>query len=100
MAETAKATKTAARARKATRWNLRVTSAADDIVRQAASACHRSFTDFVQDAVLIEAERVLADRTRFVLENERWESFVEMLERPEQEKSALEELFSRPSVFS
>lgn len=89
-----------AKTAKDTRWNLRVTHAADEIVRQAASVCHRSVTDFVQTAALIEAERILMDRTRFVLDNERWESFTEMLDRPAQEKPALEELFSRPSVFS
>jgi uncharacterized protein (DUF1778 family) len=87
------------KAAKATRWNLRVTPDADEIVRQAASASHRNLTDFVQGAALIEAERVLADRTRFVLDNERWDRFVELLDRPAQKKPALEELFSRPSVF-
>ncbi len=85
---------------KATRWSFRVSPEADEIVRQAASASHRNLTDFVQGAALIEAERILADRTRFVLDSEDWGHFVELLDRPEQEKPALEELFSRRSVFS
>ena len=47
----------------------------------------------------VEAERLLADRTHFVLEPERWERFVEPLDRPPQDNPGLRELFSRPSVF-
>jgi uncharacterized protein (DUF1778 family) len=83
----------------AKRWNLRVATTADEIVRQAASVSCRNLTDFVQSAALIEAERVLADRTRFVLNKEQWERFTELLDRPERDTPALEELFSRRSVF-
>jgi uncharacterized protein (DUF1778 family) len=49
---------------------------------------------------VFEAERILADRTQFVLEAEQWERFVELLDRPPREKPGLEKLFSRPSVFA
>jgi uncharacterized protein (DUF1778 family) len=52
------------------------------------------------DAAVVEAERVLADRTRFVLEADQWERFVELLDRSPQEKPGLEKLFSEPSVFT
>jgi uncharacterized protein (DUF1778 family) len=39
-------------------------------------------------------------RTEFVLENERWERFVELLDRPARVKPELQKLFSKPSVFS
>jgi uncharacterized protein (DUF1778 family) len=41
----------------------------------------------------------MADRTRFILESDKWASFVELLDRPPQEKPGLEKLFSKPSVF-
>jgi uncharacterized protein (DUF1778 family) len=41
----------------------------------------RTLTDFVVDAAVVEAERVLADRTQFVLGAEQWERFVELLDR-------------------
>jgi uncharacterized protein (DUF1778 family) len=40
-----------------------------------------TLTDFVVDAAVVEAERVLADRTQFVLGAEQWERFVELLDR-------------------
>jgi len=82
------------------RWDFRVASETDELVRQAAETAARTLTDFVVDAALVEAERVLADRTHFVLGTEQWNRFVELLDRPPQDKPGLEKLFSKPSVFA
>ena len=82
------------------RWDFRVAPETDQLVRQAAETTERTLTDFVVDAAVIQAERVLADRTRFVLDAEDWNRFVEILDRPPQDKPGLEKLFSKPSVFS
>jgi uncharacterized protein (DUF1778 family) len=82
------------------RWDFRVAPETDQLVRQAAETTERTLTDFVVDAAVIEAERVLADRTRFVLDAEQWNQFVEILDRPPQDKPGLDKLFSKPSVFS
>lgn len=81
------------------RWDFRVDPDTDRLVRHAAASAETTLTDFVVDAAVIEAERVLADRTRFVLDAERWNRFVELLDRPPQDKPGLEKLFSKPSVF-
>ena len=82
------------------RWDFRVASETDQLVRQAAQTADRTLTDFVVDAAVVEAERVLADRTQFVLDTERWDRFVELLDRPPQDNPGLEKLFSKPSVFA
>ena len=82
------------------RWDFRVASETDQLVRYAAETAERTLTDFVVDAAVVEAERVLADRTQFVIEEDQWERFVELLDRPPQEKPGLEKLFSRASVFT
>jgi uncharacterized protein (DUF1778 family) len=82
------------------RWDFRVASETNQLVRQAAETADRTLTDFVVDAAVVEAERVLAHRTQFVLDGDQWESFVELLDRPPQEKPGLERLFSKPSVFT
>jgi len=82
------------------RWDFRVASGTDQLVRQAAETADRTLTDFVVDAAVIEAERVLADRTQFVLGTEQWNRFVELLDRPPQDKPGLEKLFSKPSIFT
>lgn len=82
------------------RWAFRVDHDASEFVRHAAEEQDRSLTDFVVNAAVVEAERVMADRTRFILESDKWASFVELLDRPPQEKPGLEKLFSKPSVFT
>ncbi len=81
------------------RWEFRVESQADQFVRRAADISNRTLTDFVVGAAVIEADRVLADRTRFVLEDEQWTRFVELLDRPPQENPGLTRLFATPSIF-
>jgi uncharacterized protein (DUF1778 family) len=82
------------------RWDFRVDAGTDRLVRQAAQTAERTLTDFVVDAAVVEAERLLADRTQFVLEGEQWERFVELLDRSPQDNPGLAKLFSKPSVFS
>ena len=86
-------------ARATDRWDFRVAADADEFVRRAADVSHRTLTDFVVEAAVIAADRVLGDRTRFDLEDEQWMRFMEMLDRPPQENPGLAKLFSKPSVF-
>jgi uncharacterized protein (DUF1778 family) len=84
---------------KDTRWNLRVAADANTLVRQAALARHQNLTDFVIEAALGEAERVLADRTSFLLDEAHWNEFVDLLDRPVRDSPGLDKLFAEPSVF-
>jgi uncharacterized protein (DUF1778 family) len=86
-------------ARATDRWEFRVAAGADAFVRRAADASDRTLTDFVVEAALVEADRVLGDRTKFVLEEGDWARFVEVLDRAPQENPGLVKLFSKPSVF-
>lgn len=81
------------------RWNFRIAPDADEVVRQAAAVSNRPLTDFVLQAAVNEAERVLADRTRFALDAEAWNRFTELLDRPVQENPGLAKLFAKPSVL-
>jgi uncharacterized protein (DUF1778 family) len=82
------------------RWDFRVAPETDRVVRRAAEAADRTLTDFVVDAAMLEAERLLTDRTQFVLGAAQWERFVELLDRSPQENPGLAKLFSTPSVFT
>lgn len=81
------------------RWDFRVAPATDQLVREAARAADTTLTDFVVGAVVVEAERVLADRRRFVLDAASWDRFVEVLDRPPREAPGLKKLFAKPDVF-
>jgi len=82
------------------RWDFRVEPTTDEFVRSAALTAERTLTDFVVHAAVVEAEHVMADRTRFTLPAEQWARFVEILDRPPQDKPGLKKLFSKPSVFA
>lgn len=81
------------------RWNLRVERSDDEIVRAASETAGTSYSNFVREAAVTEAKRVLADRTRFVLDEEQWRQLHELLDRPPRVNPGLRDLFSRPSVF-
>ncbi len=81
------------------RWNLRVAPRANETVRLAAAARHQNLSEFVIGAALEEADRVLAERFVFQLDDAAWQEFVELLDRPVQANPRLERLLSRPSVF-
>ena len=82
------------------RWDFRVDAETDRLVRHAAQTAEQTLTEFVVDAAVVEAERLLADRREFVLDAEQWERFVELLDRSPQHNPGLEKLFAKPSVFS
>lgn len=84
---------------RASRWNLRVAPDDDIVVRKAADEADRELSDFIRAAAVLEAERILADRTVFTLGHEQWDRFQELLDRPPRIPAGLEDLFSRPSVF-
>lgn len=42
----------------------------------------------------------VGDRTRFVREDEQWERFIELLDRPPPDSPGLAKLFSRSRVFA
>jgi uncharacterized protein (DUF1778 family) len=81
------------------RWNIRVAPRDDTVVRKAADASDRELSEFVRTAAVLEAEKVLADRTVFALDGAQWDRLGEILDRPLRVPAGLKELFSRPSVF-
>jgi uncharacterized protein (DUF1778 family) len=82
------------------RWDFRVDPETDRLVRRAAQTAERTLTDFVVDAAVVEAERLLADRREFVLDSAQWERFVVLLDRAPQDNPGLAKLLSKPSVFT
>ena len=81
------------------RLDLRVDERREAVIRHAADLQGRTITDFVLAAAFAEAERVLTDRRRFVLEDEAWERFNQALDRPATEKPRLRALLERPSIL-
>ena len=83
-------------ATKTGRVNLRVAPDDDQLLRQAAELTGESLSEFLVSSGRERAERLVADRTRFVLEPSDWATFCEALDRPAQVSTAVRELFERP----
>lgn len=79
--------------------NLRASSDQYDLIRRAASALDKSPTDFVLESATARAERVLADRRWFTVDDERWNQCQELLDAPAPVMPKLRALLTAPAVF-
>jgi uncharacterized protein (DUF1778 family) len=83
-------------ATKTARINLRVTPADDALLRQAAELVGETLSEFLIESGRERAEMLVADRTRFVLDEAALTAFNEALDRPAEIKPELRELVARP----
>ena len=79
--------------------DLRLTKSAKHTLQTAATAVHKSVSEFVLETALSEAEQRLADRRIFTLDARRWDAFVAALAAPPRRHPRLKRLFREPSVF-
>jgi uncharacterized protein (DUF1778 family) len=70
-----------------------------DLIRRASEVTSTTVSDFVLRASISRAEEVLADRRVFRLPADRWNAFVEMLDRSPVEKPRLRSLLTEPSIL-
>lgn len=80
---------------KSQRLHLRVAASDDELFRSAAAATHESVSEFLVESGRERAERVLADRSTFVLSPSAWQEFTAALDRPAAAVPELVELFRR-----
>jgi uncharacterized protein (DUF1778 family) len=78
---------------------VRLTPSAKRTLQTAASAMHRSVSEFVLESALARAEEILPDRQRFGLSKVQWEAFQKALNAPPRPSSRLKKLLKEPSVF-
>jgi uncharacterized protein (DUF1778 family) len=80
---------------KTARVNLRVAPDDDLLLRQAAELLGESLSEFLIASGRERAERLVANRTRFVLDEATWTTFNDALDRPAEVKPQVRELFAR-----
>lgn len=85
--------------RKDDRLELRLDPAQRRLLDEAAAVRAMSTSAFVLSHATAAAQEVLADRTSFVLPDDRWDEFVAMLEREPQPLPALASFLARPSIL-
>ncbi len=81
------------------RIEFRTTEQTRSLIDRAAHAANVSLTDFAERCLRREAERVLADRTSFVLSDSARAEWDVLNERPARELPGVQQLMRRPSPF-
>jgi uncharacterized protein (DUF1778 family) len=84
---------------KGERIALRASREQRELIAKASDLTSSSLSDFVLRASIARAEEVLADRLEFRLPPDRWNAFVEMLDRPPVDKPRLRRFLTEPSIF-
>jgi len=78
---------------------LRLTRDEKRTLQAAATAAHRSVSEFVLESALARADEALADRRTFSLNAAQWKAFVTALDAPPRPLPRLERLFKEPGFF-
>ena len=84
---------------KTERIDVRVSPAAKNTLQMAASQVNKTVSQFILDAGLIAAAETLEDRRSFVLDKQRWNAFLRLLDRPARIKPRLAQLLAQRSVL-
>lgn len=83
------------------RIEIRVTDEERALEEAAAGTQGETLSEFVRRAARSEAERVLAERTHLVVDDEAAERFLEALEHPSADaERGLRRLLEKPSVIA
>lgn len=86
-------------AAKTERIDVRANQSVKRLLQEAARACHKSVSEFILDAGITAANQTLADRRRFDLDDDQWEAFQQVLDRPVQSRPRLKQLLTEPGVL-
>lgn len=84
---------------KTSRLGFRASDPQTKIIRMASNISHKSLTDFIMDSAYQAAEKVILDQRLFIVSEEIYQKFSDILERPAQENVGLNNLFSSVSPW-
>ena len=79
--------------------NIRVSGSQRTVIDQAAEIRGRSRSEFMLDASYREAEKVMLERTLFVLDPDVFDEFEAMLDAPREPSEALRAMLTRKAPW-
>lgn len=91
-----------AQARKACkneRLSLRLSTIEKATLESASQSVSMTTSEFVIGQAMASAEEILADRTRFLLSADQWETFSARLDQPPRAIPAIAKLMTEPAPF-
>ena len=86
--------------RRTEKLDVRVSPAAKAKLQAAASASHRSMSDFVMESALSRAEEMLLERRIFALDAAKWTEFQSALDAPTRPLPRLRALLEDQGFFT
>lgn len=81
------------------RLEIRTTARDREVIVRAAASMGRDITSFVSENAVLAAQRVLADRTGFVLDAKQAATWDALMDRPARDVPSLRAFLERPSIF-
>jgi len=81
---------------KTARIHLRIAAEDKKMFERAGSLREETLTEFLVESGRERAERLLADRTHFVMSEADWRAFTAALDRPAEVRPELTSLLARP----
>ncbi|MDQ7837647.1 MAG: DUF1778 domain-containing protein [Thermodesulfobacteriota bacterium] len=81
------------------RLGLRTTPIQAALIQRAAEVTQKSITEFVLTSACEKAEQTLLDQRLFLIDEQAWKEFQEVLERPAQVKAGLQTLIEEPAIW-
>jgi uncharacterized protein (DUF1778 family) len=85
---------------KTRRIEIRITEEERDLEQAAATASGETLSEFVRRAARREAERTLAERTQYLVDDDAAQRFLDALERPSVDtEQRLRQLATKPSLL-
>lgn len=84
---------------KTSRLGFRASEPQANVIRMASDISHKSLTDFIMDSAYQAAEKVILDQRLFMVSEDVFIQFSDMLDRPEQDNEELKDLFSSSSPW-
>ena len=79
---------------KTERIDVRASLPIKTLLQNAAKARHKNVSEFLLEAGVTAAQETLAEQRLFLLDDEQWQKFQELLDRPVQDKPALKALLT------
>ncbi|MBA3008070.1 MAG: DUF1778 domain-containing protein [Proteobacteria bacterium] len=91
---------TATRGSRSARLGLRTTPEQEAVLRRAAALNHKSLTEFVLESACLAAEQTLLDQRLFMVSDGQAATLLELLDRPVEENTGLQDLFAKPAPWN
>ena len=69
-------------------------------MRRAAEVARKSLTDFIMESAWRAAEQTLLDQRLFLISGDRYQSWLDLLDRPDADNPGFADLFTRPAPWA